>query len=50
MPDIEPTGTSIEVWDFVMCRLDDGKVVEVTSLPDLLGLFLEIGAIEPPGE
>jgi predicted ester cyclase len=46
---IEPTGASVEVWDFVMYRFDDGKVVEVTSLPDFLGLFLEIGAIEPPG-
>lgn len=46
---IEPTGASVEVWDFVMYRFDDGQVVEVTSLPDFLGLLLEVGAIEPPG-
>lgn len=47
---IEPTGTSVKVGDFVLYRFDDGKVVEVTSLPDLFGLFLQVGAIEPPGE
>ena len=47
---IEPTGTSVEVGDFVLYRFDDGKVVEVTSLPDLFGLFLQVGAIEPLGE
>jgi len=49
MMGIEPTGASVEVWDFVMYRFDDGDVVEVTSRPDFLGLLLEIGAIEPPG-
>lgn len=47
---IEPTGASVDVWDFVKYRFDDGKVVEVTSLPDFFGLFLELGVIEPPGE
>lgn len=47
---IEPTGTSVELWDFVSYRFDDGKVVEVTSLPDLFGLFVQLGVIEPPGE
>ena len=47
---IEPTGTSVKVGDFVLYRFDDGKVVEVTSLPDLFGLFLQVGAIEPPRE
>ena len=46
---IDPTGASVEVWDFVFYRFDDGQVVEVASLPDLFGLFLEVGAIEPPG-
>jgi predicted ester cyclase len=46
---LEPTGASVDVWDFVMYRFDDGNVVEVTSLPDFLGLLLEVGAIEPPG-
>lgn len=47
---IEPTGTAVEVGDFVLYRFDDGKVVEVTNLPDLFGLFLQVGATEPPGE
>ena len=45
----EPTGASVEVWDFVLYRFDDGKVVEVTSLPDLLAAFLQLGVVEPPG-
>ncbi len=50
MMGVEPTGSSVEVWDFVYYRFDDGKVVEVISLPDLFGLFLQIGLVEPPGE
>jgi predicted ester cyclase len=46
---VEPTGASVEVWDFVYYRFDDGKVVEVISLPDLFGLFLQVGLVEPPG-
>ena len=47
---VEPTGASVEVWDFVSYRFDDGEVVEVTSLPDLFGAFLQLGVIEPLGE
>jgi len=47
---LEPTGASVEAWDFVYYRFDDGKVVEVISFPDLYGLFLQVGLVEPPGE
>lgn len=46
---IEPTGASVEVAFFGSYRFDDGRLVEVTSLPDLCGLFLQLGVIEPPG-
>ncbi len=46
---IEPTGATIEVADFVCYRFDDGELVEVISLPDLFGMFLQLGVIEPPG-
>ncbi|MFC7222328.1 ester cyclase [Halalkalicoccus sp. GCM10025322] len=46
---IEPTGVSVEVAWLGSYRFDDGKVVEVTALPDLFGLFLQLGVIEPPG-
>lgn len=46
---IEPTGASVEVAFFGSYRFDDGKLVEITSLPDLCGLFLQIGVIDPPG-
>ncbi len=45
---IQPTGASVEIWDFVSYRFEDGKVVEVTTLPDLFGLFVELGVIDPP--
>ncbi|WP_170977333.1 ester cyclase [Halorussus salinisoli] len=47
---IEPTGKEVEVEWFGLYRFDDGKVVEVNGLPDLLGLFVQLGVIEPPGE
>lgn len=46
---IEPTGNSVEVADFVSYRFDNGNLVEVISLPDLFGTFLQLGIIEPPG-
>lgn len=46
---IEPTGASVEVAFFGGYRFDDGKLVEVISLPDLFGAFLQLGVIEPPG-
>ncbi len=46
---IEPTGASVEVSWLGSYRFDDGKVVEVTGLPDLFGAFRQLGVIEPPG-
>lgn len=45
---IEPTGTSVEVEDFVLYRFEDGKVAEVISRPDLFALFVQLDIIEPP--
>lgn len=50
MMGIEPTGNSVEVSDFVMYRFEDGKVAEVTSRPDFLGLLLQVEAVELPGK
>ena len=47
---IDPTGAQIEVAWFGSYRFEDGRVVEVTSLPDLFGALLQLGAIDPPGE
>lgn len=46
---IEPTGNSVEAGWFGRYRFDDGKLVEVIALPDLFGMFLQLGVIEPPG-
>lgn len=46
---IEPTGKSVEVADFVWYRFEDGKLVEIVSLPDLFGLGIQLGIVQPPG-
>lgn len=47
---IEPTGTSVEVEDFVLYRFEDGKIAEVVSIPDFFDLFMQLGVVEPPGQ
>jgi len=45
---IEPTGETVEVEDFVLYRLEDGKVSEVITRPDFFLLFMQLGVVEPP--
>lgn len=45
---IEPTGKSFEAADFVLYRFEDGKVVEVVSLPDIFSMLAQLGIIESP--
>lgn len=46
---IEPTGTEVEIQEFTIARLEDGKVVETRSQPDVMGMMLQLGVVEPPG-
>lgn len=53
--DLAPTGNSFEIAYAWFCRLKDGKIVEIHSLPDALGLLEQLDAIpdhhhRPPPE
>lgn len=43
--DLAPTGRSFEIAYAWFCRIDDGRIAEVWSLPDGLGLMQQLGAI-----
>jgi predicted ester cyclase len=46
---IQPNGEEIS-WDaWYVYRVQDGLVAEERLLMDLMGLFVKLGAIEPPG-
>ena len=45
---IEPTGNSFEIEAMVFLRLEDGKIVERRSRPDILGLLRQLGITELP--
>ena len=45
---VPPTGKKIEVKAINLYRLRDGKFVEETGVPDLLGLLQQIGAVPAP--
>lgn len=43
--DLAPTGTAFEIAAAWFCRIDDGRIAEIWSLPDGLGLMRQLGAI-----
>lgn len=45
---VEPTGTEMAYAEWALYRLEDGQVVEATWLADALGLFEQLGAVDPP--
>lgn len=46
---IQPTGEQV-AWDaWYVYRVHDGLVAEERLLMDLMGLFVQLGAVEPPG-
>lgn len=47
---IEPTGTRVEIPGIDIVRFEDGKVAEEWYQADMMGLMLQLGVIEPPGE
>lgn len=48
--DLAPTGTSFEIDYVWFCRIDDGRIAEIWSLPDGLGLMQQLGALAEPSE
>ncbi|RQG93785.1 ester cyclase [Natrarchaeobius chitinivorans] len=47
---VAPTGEEFEVENMVFTRIEERKIVERWVQPDMLGLFVQLGIIEPPGE
>ena len=45
---IEPTHRDIEVSGISRARVEDGKIAEMWSNYDALGMMTQIGAVEPP--
>ncbi|MFT4883132.1 MAG: putative ester cyclase [Natronomonas sp.] len=45
---IEPTGMEIEVPGIAIYRFEDGNIVEEWQIVDNLGLFVQLGVVEPP--
>lgn len=43
--DLAPTGRSFEIAYVWFCRIDDGRIVAIDSLPDALGLLQQVGAL-----
>lgn len=43
--DLTPTGGSFEIPVVWFCRVEDGQITEIWSLPDGLGLLRQLGAI-----
>lgn len=46
--DLAPTGASFEIAHAWFCRIDDDRIGEIWSLPDGLGLMMQLGAVPEP--
>jgi predicted ester cyclase len=46
--DLAPTGDQFEIAHAWFCRIDDGLIAEIWSLPDGLGLVRQLGAGPDP--
>jgi predicted ester cyclase len=44
-----PTGREVQISGLTIFRIANGKLVEGWSIPDLLGLMQQLGAIPSPG-
>lgn len=42
----EPTGTEFEIQNMVFTRIEDGRIAERWVLPDMLGMFQQLGIVE----
>ena len=47
---VAPTGEEFEIENMVFTRIEGRRIVERWVQPDMLGLFVQLGIVEPPGE
>jgi predicted ester cyclase len=45
---IEPTGREVEYEEWAMYRIEDGEITEMWAQTDALGVFEQLGAVDPP--
>lgn len=46
---VAATGKRFEIDNMVFTRIEDGKIAERWVLPDMLGLFTQLGVVDAPG-
>lgn len=46
--DLAPTGATFEIPHAWFCRIDGGRIAEILSLPDGLGLLAQLDAVPEP--
>jgi predicted ester cyclase len=45
---LEPTGREVEYEEWAMYRVEDGEITEMWAQADALGVFEQLGAVDPP--
>lgn len=45
---IEPTGRGVEYEEWAMYRIEAGEITEMWAQTDALGVFEQLGAVDPP--
>ena len=48
MPNLPPTGKTVEFRDVTICEIENGKIAKQSGLSDYLTMMLQLGAIEMP--
>lgn len=46
---VDPTGNEVEIANMLFTRVEDGLIAERWLMADMLGLLVQLGAVEPPG-
>lgn len=49
LPNLAPTGKSVEFNDVTICRVRDGKIIEQRGLSDHFALYRQLGLIDAIG-
>ena len=49
LPGLEPTGKRIAIGGITIYRFSRGKIVEAWEQLDMLGMWRQLGVVEPPG-
>lgn len=45
---VAPTGEEVEYEEWALYRVEDGAITEMWAIADALGVFEQLGAVDPP--